>query len=94
MKELRAFAKTRLLDPGETQRIAFTIDLMSLCSFDAGTSSWHAGAGTYEVHIGASSADIRQSKSFTLEGDRTAEKVSRSLLPREKIPVMRPEQPR
>lgn len=94
VKELRAFAKTRLLDPGETQRIAFTIDLMSLGSFDAGTSSWHAGAGTFEVHVGAFSADIRQSTSFTLEGDRTAEKVSRSLLPREEIPVMRPEQPR
>jgi beta-glucosidase len=91
VRELKAFTKTRLLDPGESQRVTFTIDLMSLCSFDEGTSSWIAPAGTYEVQVGASSGDIRQKAGFTLDHERRAATVSRSLVPREEIHVLTPE---
>lgn len=76
-EELKAFAKTRLLQPGESQVLHFDLDLTSLASFDPPTRSWVAEKGKYEVKIGASSADIRQSAAFELAKDLTVEKVSR-----------------
>lgn len=63
--ELRGFAKTRLLAPGEAQALTFTIAPRDLASFDGTSSSWVVEAGTYAVRVGASSADIRQSATFT-----------------------------
>lgn len=63
--ELRGFAKTRLLKPGETERLTFTLTPRDLASFDAASSAWVAEAGSYTVKVGASSEDIRQSATFT-----------------------------
>ncbi|MCC8113513.1 MAG: glycoside hydrolase family 3 C-terminal domain-containing protein [Bacteroidales bacterium] len=38
--ELRGFAKTRLLQPGESERLTIQIPLASLASYDESTSSW------------------------------------------------------
>lgn len=62
--ELRAFAKTRLLQPGESQNLAFVLTTKDLASYDEGSAAWVAPAGKYTVKIGASSKDIRQSKVF------------------------------
>ena len=57
--ELRAFGKTGLLEPGESQTISFTIDPYTLASFNESTSAWETAAGEYIFHFGASSSDIR-----------------------------------
>jgi len=62
--ELRGFAKTRSLKPGESQTLTFTLTARDLSSFDAAAAAWLAEAGTYTVKLGASSADIRQTRSF------------------------------
>lgn len=62
--ELRAFAKTGLLQPGESQLIRLTLGIRELVSFDEGLDAWVAPAGTYEVRVGVSSRDIRQQASF------------------------------
>lgn len=85
VQELRGFAKTKLLAPGETQTLTFTLDAKGLASFDPTPSAWVADAGRYEVRVGASSADIRQRASFTLAKDVLVRKESRSLVPKEKI---------
>jgi beta-glucosidase len=88
--ELKGFAKTRLLKPGESQTLSFEIDSRRLSSFDPASSSWIAEAGKYDVKIGASSKDIKLSGSFTLANDLTVKKESVSLLPKEKIAELKP----
>lgn len=62
--ELRAFAKTGLLQPGQSQTLQFSLSGQDLASFDPALGRWVTDAGRYEVRIGASSRDIRLSKSF------------------------------
>jgi beta-glucosidase len=88
--ELKSFAKTRLLRPGESQALSFTIDSRSLASFDSSVSSWIADAGTYTVKIGASSRDIRQSATFTLAKTLAVKKETASLSPKATINELTP----
>ena len=57
--ELKAFAKTRELKPGEQQTLVMTIQKRELASFDEAHSQWLTEAGTYTFAIGASSRDIK-----------------------------------
>ncbi len=74
--ELKGFAKTRLLAPGESQTLTFALSPGDLASFDQAASAWVADAGTYTVRIGASSEDIRLSGTFTKAATETIAKVS------------------
>lgn len=89
-EELKGFAKTNLLQPGETQSVTFTITPRNLSSFDPAVSSWIADAGKYSVKIGASSSDIKQTGTFELDKDLTVRKESIALVPTEKIAEIRP----
>ncbi len=71
--ELKAFAKTALLQPGETQTIALEIPMASLASFDEEASAWVLESGDYMVELAANSRDIRQSLPISIEG-KTVEK--------------------
>jgi beta-glucosidase len=88
--ELKGFAKTKLLQPGESQTLSFVIDSRRLASFDTASSSWIAEAGKYDVKIGASSKDIRLTASFNLAKDITVKKESVSLLPKGTIAELKP----
>lgn len=88
-EELKAFAKTRLLQPGESEIMHFTLNGQSLASFDTPKESWIAEAGKYTVKIGASCEDIRQSASFDLAKDIVVEKVTQTMAPQVNIPPMR-----
>jgi beta-glucosidase len=79
--ELRAFAKTKTLGPGESQTLKFSLVARDLASFDEPSSSWVAEAGTYTVKIGASSADIRRTATFSVTGERSVESVSTGVGP-------------
>ncbi|SEM81114.1 beta-glucosidase [Mucilaginibacter gossypiicola] len=84
-EELKGFAKTRLLKPGESQTLTFTLNAKDLASFNTGKSAWIADAGKYVVKIGASSEDIKLQKGFTLPGSLTVEKVHKALAPQASI---------
>ena len=64
--ELKAFAKTKLLAPGESQVVTVKVDNYSLASFNEKTSAWEAAAGNYNVMFGASVADIRAQAAYKL----------------------------
>lgn len=80
-QELKGYAKTRLLQPGESQVVSFELDKRALASFRSGSSAWLADAGSYEVRIAASCKDIRLKKSFTLAQPIIVEKVHDVLYP-------------
>mgnify|MGYP000686892486 CR=1 FL=1 len=63
-QELKGFHKTRLLNPGETERVEIEIDLKSIASYDG--EMWLIEKGEYEVRVGASSRDIRLIGKFTI----------------------------
>ncbi|MBN1349875.1 glycoside hydrolase family 3 C-terminal domain-containing protein [candidate division KSB1 bacterium] len=79
--ELKGFAKTELLLPGESEQLEFELDERSLASFWSGISAWVADKGEYEVRIGASSKDIRLKAAFNLPEDIIVEKVHDVLYP-------------
>ena len=88
--ELKGFAKTRLLQPGESQALKFEISARNLASFDPASSSWVAEAGSYTVKIGASSRDIRQTASFDLDGELIVKKESTALVPKIRVGEFKP----
>ena len=90
VKELKAFAKTGLLEPGETETVTFILDSRSLASFYTESSAWIVEPGEYSVQAGASSRDIRQQASFNVKGEITVKKESKALKPQMDIETMKP----
>ncbi len=82
---LVAFAKTKELNSGEMQTMNFTIGEMDLASFDESTSSWIIEPGEYALKVGASSAKIEQTGTFTVDNEINAGTVSKALAPQENI---------
>ncbi len=85
--ELKAFAKTRQLQPGESQQLTMPIDLRQLASFDEGGSRWLVEAGQYAFCIGASSRDIRQK--VTARVGAYTEEVHNVMAPKAKLNTIR-----
>jgi beta-glucosidase len=77
--ELRGFAKTKTLAPGESQTLTFQLTPRDLTSFDEAAKAWQAEAGTYTAKIGASSEDIRQTATFTKAREEKVATVSVSV---------------
>ncbi len=62
--ELRGFAKTKLLQPQETQTLSFKLTERDLASWAVATQSWCVDSGEYRIKLGASCLDIRLEASF------------------------------
>jgi beta-glucosidase len=79
--ELKAFAKTGLLQPGQSQTIRFTINPKELASFITQHQEWIAEKGKYLISVGASSKDTRVTRNFMLNKDLIVEKDNKVLTP-------------
>ncbi len=79
--ELRAFAKTDLLPPGNTQTLTFVLNDKDLASFNEDTSSWVSDAGDYTIFMGPSSDNILTMMKWTLP-KKYSKEVAKVLLPR------------
>ena len=66
VQELKAYAKTGSLKPGESQKVTLTFATADLASFDEAKSAWVVDAGTYTFRIGFSSRDIKASLPLAL----------------------------
>jgi beta-glucosidase len=88
--ELKGFAKTRSLQPGETQTVSIVLEPRNLASFDASSSSWIADPGIYTIKIGASAEDIRQLATFSLEKEVVVKKETAGLAPKRPVNEIKP----
>jgi len=69
-RELAAFAKTRLLQPGESERLELAFPVRRMAAYDDGGATGHRSAyvleaGTYALHVGTS---VRDAKPVRFEG--------------------------
>lgn len=86
-KELKAFAKTRNLKPGEAETVTLTVKTADLAWFDAEASAWKVDAGKYQLLVGASSRDIKATLSADVKAQET--KVNNVLAPKGELKVLK-----
>jgi len=86
-QELKAFAKTRELQPGEQETLTMQIPVRMLASFDEGGSQWLTEAGLYTFKVGSSCRDIRCTA--TAKVGRYTEKTSNALAPKVQLNLLR-----
>lgn len=85
-QELKAFAKTKTLQPGEEQTLELRVKTADLASFSTQKQAWLVDGGTYRFLIGASSRDIRATLSADVAAQQT--KVNNLLAPKEPLNLL------
>ena len=85
-KELKAFAKTSLLKPGQSETLKMTIPVRELASFDEANSQWLAEAGQYSFLVGNNVEDIKDG--VTLNLPEYIEKTDNVMAPKEKLNLL------
>lgn len=85
--ELKAFAKTRELKPGESETLQMSIAKRDLASYDETYSQWLVDEGAYTFHIGASSRDMKGS--ITLHINGMTEKTGNVMAPQHPLNLLR-----
>ena len=67
VKELKGFAKV-FLKAGESKTVTIPLDDKAFRYWNVATDRWEVEGGSYQLLVGASSADIRLSAAVTVEG--------------------------
>ncbi len=67
VKELKGFAKVKLA-AGESKTVTIPLDDKAYRYWNVKTDKWEVEGGSYEVRVGASSADIRLTATVNVEG--------------------------
>lgn len=80
-RELKGFAKTRKLAPGETQTVEITIPYESLASFNEKDSRWQVEGGEYKIMVADNAADAAPLTATVNEKAGITETVRPCLLP-------------
>ncbi|MBO9539032.1 glycoside hydrolase family 3 C-terminal domain-containing protein [bacterium] len=70
-KELRHFAKVAL-EAGETKTVTFALTFRDFAYFEPSIEDWLVASGDYDVLVGASSQDVRDARTVTVEATRRA----------------------
>ncbi|RDA87144.1 hypothetical protein CP532_4271 [Ophiocordyceps camponoti-leonardi (nom. inval.)] len=58
VRQLRGFEKTRVLRPGEEQRVRFGLTRRDLSEWDVGAQRWRLVGGRYDIFVGNSSRSL------------------------------------
>ena len=87
VKELKAYAKTRNLKPGEKETVKLFVKTDDLASFDEAASAWVVSGGEYQFLVGASSQDIKATLKADVQGKET--KVHNVLKPQVQMNLLK-----
>ncbi len=71
IRELKGFQRV-MLEPGQTKTVSFPLTPHDMSYFNAQTRLWTTDPGQYNIQIGASSRDIRQTAKIERTGTYTA----------------------
>ena len=71
VKELKAYAKTKQLKPGESETITMTVKAADLASFDEAASAWVVAEGEYQFLVAASAQDIKATLTANAKAQQT-----------------------
>lgn len=74
-RRLTAFAKTKLLSPGENQRMMLAFGSEAIASYDEENACWLLEAGVYGIYVGASLQESRLTAALTLAQDKVLMKT-------------------
>ena len=86
-KELKSFAKTRSLAPGESQTLTMTIPVRDLASYDEQNAQWLTAAGKYTFSFAANIDDVRCTATAQLK--QSTEKTTDVLAPTEPLNLLK-----
>ena len=70
-KELKAYGKTALLQPGESEVLEFKLSGYELAGYNLNASAWQTVKGDYKADFAASSQDIRCQAPFSIAQEQT-----------------------
>ena len=86
-KELKAYARTRLLKPGESQTLTLQVKTADLASFDESASAWVVAEGAYQFLVGVSSQDIKATLSADVKAQ--TQKANDVMKPQAKMNLLK-----
>ena len=86
-KVLKAFTKTKLLNPGESETVTMKVAAEDLAFFDEESSAWVVSPGEYGFEIGTSSQDIRATLKADVKGSER--NVNDLLRPQQSINILK-----
>ena len=85
--ELKAFAKTRNLKPGESQTVKMTDKIDDMEYFDEASSSWKLDVGIYKFSIGTNAGNLVETKEFAVT-EPVVRKVNNVLAPSQPVELL------
>jgi beta-glucosidase len=80
-RKLVAFAKTKLLEPGEVQTLAFSFPAERFTAYDEDSAAWIMEPGQYALWVGNSIQSLSQAGSFVLDQTRVLKQVTNRVRP-------------
>ena len=86
-KELRNYAKTKLLQPGQSETITMTVKTEDLASFNEKASAWKTDAGRYDFLICSSASTVEAKASAPVKA--WTKKVHNVMKPNVKLNLLR-----
>ena len=86
-KELKAYAKTKNLKPGESETLTLSVAAADLASFDEASSAWVVAEGEYQFLVAASVQDIKATLKASVKNQQT--KVHDVLKPEVKLNLLK-----
>ena len=86
-KELRNYAKTRELQPGQTETVTMQVKVEDLASFNEKASAWKTDAGRYTFLICSSANDIEAKASVNVKA--WSKKVNNVMKPNVKLNLLK-----
>ncbi len=87
VKELKAYAKTKNLKPGESETLTLNVAAADLASFDEASSAWVVAGGEYQFLVAASVQDIKATLKASAKNQQT--KVHDVLKPEVKLNLLK-----